>query len=186
MNVFLLSASVIAIATYFPLQKQIRSGEVTQNLLTWVLWGVLDLLIAIEIIFEKGNFLLALTYAVGSFIISIFIFRTKHKVEWTWFETMVIFLVTVCIVIWCFSGTKNAILASTIAMFISGMPQLVDAYKKPHEMPIVAYVGYLAANCFSVAGGKNWSVEERFYPIMAGLLCFLILVCAARKFWIAK
>lgn len=186
MNIFLVLASVIAIATYFPLQRQIVSGKVTQNLLTWILWGTIDLLIGIESIFGEGNFLLALTYGLGSFVIAGFIFKTKHKTEWTWFETMVIVLVVVCLLIWYFSGTKIAIIASTLAMFISGIPQLIDSYKKPHEIPVVAYIGYLTANCFSLAGGKSWTIEERFYPVMAGLVCILILACSVRKFWTEK
>lgn len=186
MNGFLIVASMIAIATYFPLCKQIKSGSVKQNLLTWILWGCIDWLIGIEIFFEGGNFLLAITYAFGSFSTTVFIFKAKHENIWTKFESIVVFLVFISMVMWYLSGGKWAIVASTTAMVISGIPQLVDAYKKPHDMPLLAYLAYLAANCFSVVGAKEWSVEERLYPVCAGILCLSAVVFMARRFWIKK
>lgn len=186
MNIFLFIASAIVVATYFPLWKQIRDKIVSQNLLSFILWGAIDLLIGIEIIFEKGNFILAIIYAVGSFVTAVFIFRAKNIPKWTWFESLMVFLVFVSMAVWYFSGTRTAIIASTTAMFISGIPQLIDSYKKPHEMPFFVYLSLFVANCFSVAGGKNWSVEEEFFPVVATILCFLIVICTARKFWVQK
>ena len=182
MNAFLVAGSAIAIVTYFPLWKQIHSRKVSQNLLTWILWGSVDFLIATQIIFEKGNFLLALTYAAGSLVTACFIYKAKNISEWTLFESFVVVLVFISMLIWYFSGAKIAIIASSTAVFISGIPQIIDAYKKPHEMPFLIYLSYMAANFFSIAGAKNWSVEERFYPVVTGILCFLILVCVSRKF----
>lgn len=186
MNIYLFIASAIVIATHFPLWKQISGRKVNQNLLSFILWGTIDLLTGIEIIFERGNFVLAIIYAFGSFVTAVFIFNAKNKSKWTWFESLVVSLVFLSMAIWYFSGTRTAIIASTTAMFISGIPQLLDAYKKPREMPFLVYLSYLVANCFSVAGGKNWSVEEEFFSVVATILCFLIVICVFRKFWIEK
>ncbi len=66
MNVLVLAGSTVAILTYFPLWKQISGGKVKQNLLTWVLWGALDLLVALTIVVQHGSWLLPTVYASGA------------------------------------------------------------------------------------------------------------------------
>lgn len=183
MNVWILAGSVIAILTYFPLWKQIRSGKTDQNLLTWLLWGILDGVVAATIIVQGGNFLLPLVYAIGGLVTATFIFRSGNKTSWTWFETLVALLTIASMVIWYFSSGKVATVASTMAMTIAGAPQFVDAWKKPKDMPLLAYFSYFIANCFSTAGGKSWTIEERFYPAVCVIICFSLVVLSARKFW---
>lgn len=184
MNVLIWSGSILALLTYFPLWKQIRSGKAKQNLLTWALWGALDAVVAATIIVQNGNFLLPVVYTVGSSVTIFFILRLGNKASWTWFETMVASLTIASMVIWYFSGGKIATIASTTAMLIAGIPQLVDAWKKPQDMPLIPYSSYFIANCLSVAGGKSWAIQERFYPLSAAIFCFLIAVLATRKFWL--
>ena len=182
MNNFILAGSILAILTYFPLWWQIRKGKARQNFLTWVLWSSLDAIAVGSIIAQNGNYLLPLAYSFGSAVTVYVIVKAGIKAEWTWFETMVVTLVFASIVVWYCSGNKLATVASTTAMAIATFPQLRDAYKKPHEMPVLAYFSYFVANCLSTAGGKNWSIEERFYPAVASIACFVVTVVAARKF----
>src|SRR3989344_1949983 len=185
MNFWILSGSLLAFLTYFSLWKQIRSDEdeVEQNFLTWFLWGILDLIIAIALIIQGGNFLLVSVYAAGGLVSAFFIWRI-NGFSWTWFDLFVVFLVFVSMVIWYHSGEWMATIVSTIAMLIASIPQLVDAWKKPENMPLVAYFSYFVANVLTTAGGQDWSVKERFYPVSAGAFCFLIAVMAARKFYL--
>lgn len=184
MNVLILAGSVVAILIYFPLWKGIRTGKVEQNLLTWALWGTLDFVVAATIIAQKGSFLLPIAYAIGSLITVLFIVKAKGKASWTWFESLVSFLVLASMVIWYFSGDKVAAVASTTAMCIAGVPQLIDAWKKPHSMPLLVFSAYLLANVLSTAGGSDWSIKERFYPASAAVYCFLIVLFSARKLWL--
>ncbi len=184
MNTLIWAGSILAILTYLPLWKQIRTGKADQNLFSWVLWCILDAIAAATIVAQGGNFLLPMVYTVGSFVTSLFISRSGNKASWTWFETLVASLVLVSMMIWYFSGDKIATIASTLAMLIAGIPQLIDAWKKPQNMPFLVYISYVVANCLSIAGGKNWSIKERFYPVAAGAICFLLTALAARKFWL--
>src|SRR3989344_9350376 len=116
MNVLILAGSAVAILTYFPLWKGIRIGKVEQNLLTWALWGIRDLVVAATIIVQKGSFLLPIAYAIGSSITVVFIAKAKGKASWTWFESLVLSLVLASMVIWYLSGSRVATVASTTAM----------------------------------------------------------------------
>lgn len=184
MNVLILAGSVVAILTYFPFWKAIRTGKVEQNLLTWALWGTLDLVVTAIIIVQGGSFLLPIAYTIGASITVIFIAKSKGKTSWTWFESLVTSLVVVSMVIWYLCGSKVATVASTIAMLIAGVPQLIDAWKKPRSMPLLAFSAYLLANILSTAGGIDWSIKERFYPASAAAYCFLIVLLSARKLWL--
>ena len=95
MSFWILSGSLLAFLTYFPLWKQIRSGKVEQNFLTWVLWGTLDFVVAATILSQGGSFLLPIVYGVGSFVTAIFIAKAKGVASWTWFESLVSSLVLV-------------------------------------------------------------------------------------------
>ncbi|MEK9152401.1 MAG: hypothetical protein AAB692_03475 [Patescibacteria group bacterium] len=182
MSAFIWAGSILAILTYFPLWKQISAGEIKQNLLTWVLWGALDLVAAATIIVQNGSFLLPATYTIGSALTVLFIARTGNKTSWTWFESLVASLVVASMALWYASGDKVATIASTTAMLIAGVPQIIDAWKKPHEMPVLVYASYFAANCLSMAGGKSWSVEDRFYPATAAVFCLVLVALSGRKF----
>ncbi len=184
MNALILTGSLIAVLTYFPLWKQIRTGEVEQNLLTWALWAILDLVVAATIIVQGGSFLLPIAYFFGGTITVFLIVKSKGKASWTWFESLIASLTIASMVIWYFSGGKIATVASTSTMCIAGIPQLIDAWKKPYSMPLVAFCTYLLANSLSMAGGSDWSIKERFYPALAAAYCFLVVLFSSRKFWL--
>lgn len=182
MNFLVWAGSILALLTYLPLWKQIRSGKAKQNLLTWALWVTLDVVVAATIIVQKGTFLLPVTYTIGGSATIVLIWKSGNKAIWTWFETMVASLTIISMVIWYFSGGKMATIASTTAMLIAGIPQLIDAWKKPQDMPLLAYFSFFIANGLSTAGGKSWAIEERFYPLSAAIFCFLIAGLAIRKY----
>lgn len=182
MNAFIWVSAAIAILGYIPLCLAIRSGSAKQNLLTWALWCSLDGIVAATLIAQAGNFLLAVAYTIGSGVTTIFILKAGNHASWTWFHTMVVGLVVASMVVWHFSGSRMATIAGTIAMIIAGVPQLVDAWEKPKESPTLIYSAYVIANCLAIAGGKSWSVEERFYPVCAGVFCLLITLVSLRKF----
>lgn len=181
MSVLVFAGSLIAILTYFPLWKQIRSGKAKQNLLTWVLWGTLDAVVAATIVVQDGSWLLPIVYTFGSGVTVLIIKRHGDKASWTWFETLVASLVIVSVVVWYLTTDAIATVASTCAMLIAGIPQLKDAWQKPREMPLAAYTMYAVANILCAAGGADWSVKERFYPASGAVFCLLITALSARR-----
>ncbi len=182
MNVLILLGAGFALLAYIPLWIQIPSGKVKQNLLSWVLWGMLEIILTIAVVAQKGNFLLFSAYFMGTGITVWMILRTQGRARWTRFESFVITLVILCLVIWYTSGSKVATIASTLAMFIAGVPQLVDAWKRPREMPLLTSLLYLTANSLSSAGGKNWSIEERMPATCAALYSLTTIIFILRRY----
>ncbi len=175
MNLLVVISTLLAISLYFPLCYQLLTGKVVQNLATWLLWSALDAIAAVTIFLQDGNYLLAAAYTVGGSITALCILKSRNF-NWTRFESFVTFLVIVCLVIWYHSGPRNATIASTLAMVIAGIPQTVASYRKPWETPILIFVGYFFANLLSTLGGKDWSIEEVFYPASATIYCGILVV----------
>lgn len=183
MSSLIILSVVLSLLLYIPLCIQIITGEVKQNFATFLLWTILDGITTIMLIMENGNYFLAGSYTIGSAVVMLCIAKTKN-VEWTWFESFVTFLIGICLVIWRYSDTKTAIIVSTLAMIIAGLPQLRKSYQEPWNSPLLIYLGYFVANCLSVLGGKNWSIEEIFYPICLGIYSLVISVVVLRKLWL--
>ena len=183
MNVYMWLSSGLAIFLYVPLVIQIKEkAGAGQNLLTWILWGCLDAVAAASIISQRGNSFLVLMYVAGCVITSIFIWRFGEKGKWTWLETTTLAFVFVSLVVWCVSGDKMATIASTVGVVIAGIPQFIDAYRKPRAIPLAIYTGYVVANCLGIAAGADWSVKERLYPAAMTILGLGYVACAARRF----
>ena len=90
----------------------------------------------------------------------------------------------VCVVVWLVFGAKVATVVSTIAVVIAGMPQAVEAYKRPREQPLLVYISFLVTNSLATAGAKDWSIKERFYPASMTLLTVVIVLFMVRRFWL--
>ncbi|MEK7653719.1 MAG: hypothetical protein AAB345_00350 [Patescibacteria group bacterium] len=197
MNTLLILSAMCAILAYIPLWVHLPSGKVKQNLLTWILWGSLEVIMTAAIVAQKGNFLLPAAYFLGTVVTIYLIFRAQKGVRsdarvgapipfgrlgWTWFESIVTALVIACMIIWYFAGSKVATIAGTFAMLFAGIPQLIDVWRCPREMPLLTALLYLSANSLSSAGGKDWSIQERFYPTCAVFYSLATIIFILRRY----
>jgi len=157
----------------------LRSGT-EQSFAAFFLWALLDSIATATTIIQHGNYWLPLANAIGSATITLILVR-KKQVSWTWVESMTAFLVVVCLVIWYTSGERAGIVASSLAVVIASIPQMVDTFKKPEATPSLVYSVFLISNILSVMGGKEWTIEERFYQCCGVFLCTVITAFSFRK-----
>ncbi|HAE36402.1 MAG: hypothetical protein UR85_C0001G0003 [Candidatus Nomurabacteria bacterium GW2011_GWF2_35_66] len=180
MNLSLIGG-VIGLLVDIPLVIGILKGKIIQNYVTYFLWGVLDVIIFATIIFQNGkNFWLSLFYAVGSFTVAIFLVF-KGQTKWTRIESMVIFLIIICMIIWWQIGSKAANIAAVVALGIASIPQILDTIKNPNFTPTGIYLIYSFAAFLSFVGGENWNVKDKLYPGGALVLSILITILSMRK-----
>jgi len=179
-EILIWSSSLLALLLYYPLISGILRGEIKQSVATWILWVSLDAIALVSIILQKGNYLLLVFYCTCGTLVTLSLVY-KRLFKWTRFETFVLSLVIVCLVVWSLSGSRWATIASTIAVCISGCPQIRDSWRTPDRTIGLIYIGYVLANSLSFFGGKIWTIEERFYPGMMALLCLVIATASFRK-----
>ncbi len=173
--------AILGLIVYFPLILGILKGDIKQSFSTWLLWSVLDALIALSLFVQNGNYLIAVAFTIGSTIITILLF-VHGQFSWSAFDTKVALLVGACMMVWYFSGPLAATIAGTIAMNISGIPQLKSTWRNPAINTLPIWIGFTLANFLSFLGGKSWTIEERFFPFMGVLYCLaLVAIILARK-----
>lgn len=179
-DILRLAGGLCAIPLYIPILIGIWSGKSNQSFATWILWVGLDIIALIATILQNGSYLLLAVYCIGG--TSVWMSLLWHK-KYVWGKTewFTLLLVLVCLCIWMLSSSWWALFASTIAVVISGAPQVKDSWKKPDRFTALIYLGYTVANGLSFLGRKSWQIEDWFYPAMCTLLCMVIAWVAFRR-----
>lgn len=180
MNYLQPAGGIIGLVAYTVLIVALFKTSTKQSFAAFLLWAMLDIIATITTIIEGGNYWLALSNAIGSSVITI-ILIFKKQVSWTWIETMTAGLVVACLIVWYTTGERAGIIASSLAVVIASIPQMVETFKKPANTPTSSYAIFLLANIVSLLGGRSWTIEERFYPACSIFLCLLIVVLSLRK-----
>jgi hypothetical protein len=170
----------IGIVAYGLLIIALFRTKTEQSFAAFLLWALLDLIAAITTIIADGNYWMALANAIGSAVITILLI-IKKQVSWSWVESMTAILVVICLVVWYAAGEQAGIIASSLAVVIASVPQMVETYKKPEVTPTFIYLVFLTAYMVSLIAGKAWTIEERFYPCCSIFLCSVIVIFSVRK-----
>ncbi len=173
-------AGGIGIDAYVILLIRIINTGIQQNFAAFMLWTALDSIVTVTTMIERGNFWLPLSNVIGSGVIAVLMY-TKHAITWSKIETVTTLLVIICLMVWFVAGSEAGIITSSLAVFIASVPQMVDTYKNPKATPVSVYLIFLLANVISFFAGKNWTIEERFYPGSSIALCVVIVLFSLRK-----
>jgi hypothetical protein len=177
-----LIAGIIGFITYCFLFIKILKSKAEQNFVAFLLWALLSIILTITVIIEEGNYWLSLGNVLGETAIAVLLI-IKRQLSWSWVEALTTALVIVCLAIWFFVGEKAAIVSASLATIAASIPQMVSTYKKPTETPTGIYVAFVLTNLLSLYAGKSWTIEERFYPASAVLICLLITLFTLKKFY---
>jgi len=172
-----LAAGIIGFCAYIPLTIGILRNTARQSFAAFFLWGLLDTIAMVSSILQHGNFWLAASNVVGAFSIAALLLY-KRQFEWSVTETTTSVLVIACLLIWYSAGNTSAIIASSIAVVIAGIPQIAHTRKNPQDTPMSVYMIWVTANTLSLFAGRAWTIDERFYAVCGLVLCFGILAVA--------
>ncbi len=175
--------SVLAIIMYFPTLYYIWTDKLKQSFATWILWVALDLIALGSIIVQQGQntFILKCYVAGGTFVWLSLLYKRQFK--WGNKEWLTLVLVVLCMTVWKVSGAWWATIASTCAVCVSGIPQFIESYNDPKQDKVTGfiYIGYVFVNLLYFLAGKNWTVQDKFYPFMMMPLCLAIAIASLRK-----
>jgi hypothetical protein len=175
-----IAGGVLALLLFIPMIGGIlKDGTDGHSGATWLLWGVLDTVLTITIVEQRGNFLLPLGFAIGD-VALVILLVAKGRFHWGWFETVVLGLVIACVIVWKFAGPKEATVVSTLGVCIALLPGLQTMWKRPQRKVGNIWAGYILANGLSFLGGTAMTIEERFAPGVFAL-CSLAMFAASRR-----
>jgi hypothetical protein len=175
-----IAGGLLALALFIPMVAGIlKDGAEGQSCATWLLWGMLDTVLTISIIEQRGNFMLPLGFAMGD-VCLVVLLLAKGRFQWGWFETAILALVAGCMAAWKFAGPKPATIAAALGICVAGIPGFVAMLKRPRRKVGNVWAGYIVANGISFFGGTAMSVEERFAPGVFAM-CSLAMFAASRR-----
>jgi hypothetical protein len=177
---FQLMAGIVGFSAYVPLTVGIIRERASQSFAAFLLWGLLDAIAMVSSILQHGNFWLATSNVVGTFFIAALLLY-KGQFEWSKTETLTCVLVVVCLIIWYVSGNTGAIVASSVAVVLAGIPQMSHTFRHPQQTPVAVYVIWVCANTISFLSARGWTIDEVFYAFCSLVLCSAILAIALLK-----
>lgn len=183
-NIFITISIILGIIPQLMVMWGIYKKTMKLSFSTYFVWFLLNLIISIASIVTHGNYFLSLTYVSLNLIIALMVVYRERTITFPKWEKFVIALSILCMVVWYFTNGMYAIIAAASASFIAGIPQLVVVYKHPELTSLVVWLLGTLAPLFSVFGGANWSIVERFYPTVFftyGVFGLLILFFKRNK-----
>lgn len=165
--------TIIAFAVY------LATNNVSQNIASWIMWTILDTLILLSSL-AAGNKKpwLAIGFTFGASLVTIIIL-TKGMWHWGTVETISAIGAGIATICWLKLGPRSAIIASTIAMIVAGIPSIHDAWVQPNPVSWWLWGGVAFSCVLSCYGAKSWTIEERFLPCTSfffnATMTFLVL-----------
>ncbi len=153
----------IAVCAYGSLAiLAIKERAVGQNILTWVLWTVLDVFQYFATDSQQGDSAEALKlFTIGGIIITILLILLKADNKWGKTETIIVIAVPICIFIWL--GLNNPTLSLVgfcAAQFIAGIPLLKETQDNPEPWYILPNLGFMTMNIYYLINAKSWKIED--------------------------
>jgi len=174
------AVTLIAFALY------LMAHDVKLNIATWVLWTLLDIILVMtgrEALLRQGKNewpWLPIGWTTGAAIVTI-ILLTRGQWQWTWTETLTVIVTAIAAGHWrATSNARAGIVAATLAMTVAGIPSAMLAWNHPDPSSWWLWAGVSVSCFFTLAGTKEWSIEERFLPVASfmfnGLMTALVLL----------
>jgi hypothetical protein len=165
-------AVALAFVLYVIMNRDILYGSTRQNILSFILWGVLDGTNGVAAYVGGGNYVLQVAYVLGCTSVIICLVKSgKWKVEWAWHESAVVTLALIANAGFLLSTARFAAIWSTVGVVVAGWPLIKDGWQDPYNQPVKVYLGFTFVNTFATIAGTAWTVEERLYPATCIPLC---------------
>jgi hypothetical protein len=180
MKVIEIAIIFTGILPYILLVIAILNGSVKQNFATWILWLALDCIMLRGIIVQNGSPILYSVFTFGTLAVTIVIV-IKKQISWSKFESFVSLLVLLCMTVYVTSGAYTATIATTVALFIAGIPQIVDTYRNPHTASTSAYLFFTTSSFLSLIENQKWTVPDKLPQINSMVFCVIVMLLSLRK-----
>ena len=190
MNLYQKLSFVLGLFLYLPLAYQILTPnlkhKVEQNITSFVLWFLLDVVGAWTMYQEHGNYQLSLAYAIGCAGIIFCLLKKHSEFKFSKYEKLTSVVVLITIAVWIINGPRYAIVCASFGILVASIPQIEDTMKMPEHMPFGISACYIFVNLLSVIGGESWKIEERLIPIANMGISIIFTTLSARKFFLKQ
>lgn len=181
----LIAGLILALVGYGWLCYGTLFKGVVQPLSATLLWAALDGLAAWTAFDANGNWLLPAGYTAGC-MAAIAVTVYKRHTQFLRSDAWIGGLVLICVAVWLGVGNLAGLIASSVAVFIAGVPAMIHYAKKPEEGVFGVWVLFSVAAIFSLLGRKSDLIEDWIFGVFALLGAGLITLIIGRKFLMSR
>lgn len=158
----------------------LKTGK-SQNVATWVMWLLLDIVIAGSML-SAGNkeAWLPIGFVIGAFFVTA-VLISKGNWKWGFVEITCAIGSAIAMILWYFSSPGGSVIVSCLAMWIASVPLIRDTWKSP-DPSLWWFWGTAAISALvTVVVAKSWNIEDRFFPASACIFNSLMTILVLRK-----
>ena len=179
---------LIAIAAHAPLIIGIikKRDDTSQTFTTWGLYFLLDVINMFSTMEKNGSYVILFGFSVGSFLMSAILFYQK-RINWTRLETVITFLVFLCIGAWYVSGPYWTIIFGIASETIVGIYLIIKTYRNPdYKYNLSGYMMFFIVSTLTMVTAKDLSIPQIGYAFTETILNIIIIIPLAKKWWIER
>ena len=144
--IFAISAYVFLLIRAF---KKNQSNDDKISFSSFLLWGILDIIMLVNTIRAQHDITLILIYTILTIVLVIILYF-KKEFFWNKNDTFVAVLAFVCLVISYVSNPFIGVISGALALFSAGIPNLLKILKQKPNILL-----YCTILCFSLTGLTN-------------------------------
>jgi len=173
-------SAIAAMLGYVVIIVQLLSTDIRASFATFALYFILGVISLISLVLQKGNYKLLLGIVAGSGATTVLlIFRGSFA--WTTLDTVISALVLVCLIVWKIQGARAAVIASTIAICLAGVPTAVQFWQHPQAAAAPPWILWFTASMLSFFARKSWKLEEWFFQAMTAIAAAVMVILSIRS-----
>ncbi len=170
-------ASIIAFGNLAYYLVAINNGRTKPHLYTWLIWGIVTVVVAYTQFSSKGGAgsMITAIIAFNCFAIALLAFFKGEK-EFTTSDKLCLAGCIVSIAIWpIFKAPLLSLVMVTIIDTLGFYPTLRKSYKSPHQENIVSFSIYGFTYFLSMFALEKINVLTSLYPIAISSTAFLLV-----------
>jgi hypothetical protein len=184
--IFAITSALLGIISFFPYAKDIFRGKTQPHAFTWLIWSITQGT-AVAALWYGGGGIGALGLTVGTlFVFLVFLFSLRFGTK----NIRKIDAVILCGALlavalwWRLHNPLFAVILVTIIDVFGYIPTFRKTFEEPWSETVIAWVGFLVANVFSLLALQEYNLLTMSYVVSISLanLSVVILALSRRKF----
>jgi drug/metabolite transporter (DMT)-like permease len=173
MNILTLSIVISASLAYVILIKQaLRKNQKEEEKISFssfLLWSIIDLIMLVNTIRAKNDYILITTYTVLTILLTLVLFF-KKQFKWSKSDTLVAGIACICLVVSYVSSPIVGVTCGALSIASAGIPNLINISKQQANKMLywTIFFFFLAPllSCVDVFI-KNGTLKDYIYPCIA-------------------
>ena len=178
-------ASFIGFYAYVPYFKSILQGKTRPHVISWLIWFVMSMTVAVAQFVEGGGYGAYVTGTTALLCLFVFILALRQGDKNIMRSDIIALLLSlVSIASWYFSNEPlNAILFSCLITLLGFYPTFRKSWHKPNEEKLWSFILMSLRYFLSIFALENLNFTTAVFPVFDGVISaiFVILILWRRK-----